>query len=99
MNKKRVAAVLKRSRGYCEVCGSAGVELHHILGGSGKRRQQERTETVIALCYHCHRGNYGVHGKNGLELNLRLKRGLQDYYFKQGMDEDKVRELMGGKLY
>ena len=28
-----------------------------------------------------------------------MKKCLQSYYFKQGKQEDKVRVLMGGKLY
>jgi hypothetical protein len=40
-----------------------------------------------------------VHGKNGKELDLRLKRELQEKYFRGGYTEDEVRELMGGKLY
>ena len=38
-------------------------------------------------------------GKNGRELNLKLKVKLQETYFKQGYSEEEVRKLMGGKLY
>ena len=99
-SKERYKKVVERSKGQCEVCGSnQGIELHHILSGSGRRKQQERYETVIALCFECHRGTYGVHGKYGNELNIRLKQDLQEHYFKQGKSEKEVRVLMGGRIY
>jgi 5-methylcytosine-specific restriction endonuclease McrA len=53
------AAVWKRSEGGCENCG-IGLEdwegeLDHWLGGSGRRRQQQGTETTWRLCRPCHR--------------------------------------------
>lgn len=92
--------VAERSKGKCELCTSSYlVEHHHILGGQGKRRQYETVESIIALCWYCHKSKYGVHGKNGRTLNLLLKQRLQETYFKQGYTEDEVREMMGGKLY
>ena len=99
MDKKIVQAVLERSKGLCEVCYAPGAELHHIIYGKGKRKQHETVESVILLCYECHRGTYGVHGREGRELDLELKRKLQLEYFKQGYSEKEVREMMGGKLY
>lgn len=99
MDKKIVQAVLERSKGLCEVCYAPGTELHHIIYGKGKRKQHETIESVVLLCYECHRGTNGVHGKNGKELNIKLKKQLQEYYFKQGYTEEETRELMGGKLY
>jgi len=75
------------------------VEMHHIVFGSGKRTQHENEHSVILLCWHCHRGTNGVHGKNGRKLDLHLKRCLQKKYFSMGYNENEVRELMGGKLY
>lgn len=100
MNKQVAEAVLERSKGLCELCGSNDrVSLHHIIGGSGKRKQHEAPETVIALCYSHHMGDYGVHGKNGSQLNWNLKKTVQGYYLAQGLSEDEIREKMGGKLY
>lgn len=91
---------LRRADGCCEVCGrKTALEMHHILSGRGNRTQQERLETVIMLCEFCHRGEKGVHGKDGNELNLKLKLKLQEYYKQQGHSEDEIRKLMGGKLY
>ena len=100
MNKQVVEEVLERSKGLCELCGSNNqVELHHIVYGSGKRTQLETPESVIALCYEHHKGNYGVHGKNGSYLNTNLKRTVQGYYKAQGKSEEEIRTLMGGRLY
>lgn len=99
MNEKIVQAVLERSQGLCENCYGPGEELHHICFGSGKRKQCETKDSVVLLCYSCHRGTNGTHGKNGRKLDLKLKIRLQEVYFNQGYTEDEVREKMGGKLY
>jgi len=84
----------------CEICGSTHmVQKHHIVHGRGKRLSCETPESVINLCWEHHHGTYGVHGKHGKELDMRLKLQLQATYFKQGKSEDEVRRLMGGKLY
>ena len=99
MKKEVVQAVLKRSKGLCEVCKRHGEEIHHIVYGIGKRKEHETIDSVVLLCQNCHRGTNGVHGKNGRELGLKLKRELQEKYFGMGYTEDKVRRMMGGKLY
>ncbi|MBO8161309.1 MAG: hypothetical protein H0Z24_06690 [Thermosipho sp. (in: Bacteria)] len=95
MNKKIYEKVKERANGRCENCfryiGEKG-ELHHILGGRGKRQIYEREETCIMLCKNCH-----DHKNQDLIKKLKLK--LQSYYFQQGYTEDEVRELMGGRLY
>lgn len=75
------------------------VQLHHIVSGNGKRRQHESVESVIALCYIHHHGTFGVHGREGRELNITLKRKLQNKYKNQGYEKEEIREMMGGRLY
>lgn len=101
MDKKIVQAVLERSKGVYEVCGAADyrVQLHHIIKGRGKRKQQETIESVILLCWNCHHGTYGVHGREGYLLDRKLKLKLQETYFNQGYSTEKVRQMLGGKLY
>lgn len=93
--------IIKRCKGRCENCGGMNgeVQMHHIVSGNGKRKQHENIDSIICLCWDCHHGTQGVHGKNGRELNLKLKVKLQETYFKQGYSEEEVRKLMGGKLY
>ena len=90
---------IERAKGMCEVCGSPGNEIHHCIFGSGKKKQCERLESIILLCYECHRGTYGVHGKNGSELNLRLKQKLQITYQKLGLKDEELRYWLGGRYY
>src|SRR5699024_956156 len=101
MDPKIIEAVRKRSKGLCEVCGSNYLlQHHHIVGGRGKRKQCENEHSIILLCWNCHHGSkWGVHGKNGKDLNLYLKRKLQEKYFDMRYTESEVREKMGGKLY
>lgn len=98
MKSEVVKAVLERSKGLCEVCGSNGngiVELHHVV----RRKVEATPENCIMLCYEHHRGTFGVHGSKGAELDRQLKKTLQGYYKAKGYDEDTVRQMMGGRLY
>ena len=102
MDKRIYNQAAERANGVCEVKGcqsSNGLELHHIIYGSGKRTQCERIESVIFLCNSHHRGSYGIHGMYGHSLNIKLKKQLQGTYFNNGMSEEDVRYFMGGKLY
>lgn len=96
MNKQVYADVMKRANGECEVCHrSANLELHHIL----RRKVTATRFNCTALCSECHRGTFGIHGKNGHDLDMKLKLQVQEGYFLVGKDEDEVRELIGGRLY
>lgn len=84
----------------CELCGSNHlVQRHHIIRGIGKRKQHENDHSTINLCWECHHGTYGVHGKHGKTLDLMLKQRLQKKYFAMGYSEEEVRRMMGGRLY
>ena len=100
MNNKIVQAVLERSKGLCELCLSPNMtELHHIIGGRGKRKQHESVESIINLCWEHHKGTYGIHCREGRALDIQLKKQLQQTYINQGYTESEVRVKMGGKLY
>ena len=45
----------------CCLCGSFGVNVHHILEGRVKGRKSGAF-TCIPLCPDCHTGRFGVHG-------------------------------------
>lgn len=82
--------------GTCWLCGASGTcETHHAILGSGKRKQHETPESLYVLCVSCHRA---VHGRDGHELIVSMKRHTQGKYFAQGITERQVRVLMGGKL-
>lgn len=58
----------------CYVCHSQiGLERHHIIFGTSGRRLSEKYDLCVWLCREHHRGTFGVHGKNGKDLNRKLK--------------------------
>lgn len=63
----------------CYNCGRYGqTEKHHIFHGSANRKICDGYLSLqVYLCPDCHRGTNGVHGKNGHELDLALKRSGQ----------------------
>ena len=80
----------------CYVCGKHGkLRKHHIIHGHGKRRACETGESLVDICYDCHRL---VHSSNGSNLDMHLKLYLQTTYLKKGYAQEDVRKLMGGKL-
>lgn len=96
MDKNVYNKVVTRANGKCEICSrNYGLELHHIL----RRKVKETEYNCILLCWYCHRGTNGVHGKNGHVLDIKLKKMVQSRYFKKGYSEEKARKMMGGKLY
>lgn len=80
----------------CHVCKKPGKEKHHIIHGHGKRKACETRESLVDICYDCHRL---VHSSIGNELDRQLRLELQSTYFEKGYTEDEVSRLMGGKLH
>lgn len=57
----------------CFVCGNKNnLHLHHIFFGKNRKKADE-DGLVVYLCYQHHEGTNGVHGKNGSELDKKLK--------------------------
>lgn len=57
----------------CYVCHKkTNLHLHHIMFGKNRKKADE-DGLVVYLCYDHHEGINGVHGKNGHDLDLRLK--------------------------
>ena len=84
----------------CSICSSTNLVCeHHIIHGRGKRRQCETPQSKIFLCWEHHSGTFGVHGREGHSLDMKLKLGLQLTYFEMGYTNEKTRALMGDRLY
>lgn len=97
MNKKIYKAVSDRADNKCEVCGGyfgEYLQLHHIIGGRGKRQQCETVESCIMVDKKCHDE---IHSNRELDLQLKIR--LQNTYFEKGYTEEKIRNLMGGRIY
>ena len=55
----------------CCVCGTSGVELHHVREGQGMA-QRAQDWLVVPLCPDCHRGPQGLHGDRTLMRIYKL---------------------------
>lgn len=70
-------SIIQKHSKHCFVCQQDGyTEEHHIFFGAN-RKLSEKYGLKVYLCYEHHRGANGVHGKNGRQLNLRLKQTAQ----------------------
>lgn len=62
----------------CPICGVVATELHHIMFKSQVKQLENCKLNHIYLCANCFRGTKGVHGKNGHELDKKLKLQFQN---------------------
>ena len=66
----------------CYICGkTTSLHSHHIIFGKNRKKADEDGLTVY-LCYEHHEGTNGVHGKNGHELDERLKKIAEDIWIR-----------------
>lgn len=66
-----------QNRKCCWVCGATqGLEEHHVFYGKN-RHLSEQDGLKVYLCEYHHRGTDGVHGKNGHDLDVQLKRAAE----------------------
>ena len=67
---------------YCYLTGYEGENLHkhHIFFGVGQREISEKMGFWVYLRTDLHEAEYGGHGRDGHELDLRLKRECQRKY-------------------
>ena len=84
----------------CYICKTIyNLECHHCIYGIANRKLSERDGLKVWLCVEHHRGSYGVHGNNGHDLDLKLKKksqlAWQEYYNKT--KEDFIKEY--GRSY
>lgn len=67
----------------------SNLHLHHVVYGKN-RKKADKDGLTVYLCYEHHEGTYGVHGKYGHELDMKLKqiaqKKWQDYYKKTEED-------------
>lgn len=57
----------------CFICGKRPAEIHHTMFGKNRKKATE-DGLVVALCYEHHRGRFGVHGSDGHDIDLQLKK-------------------------
>ena len=93
--KERKASILPGGNDLeCWFCGSmCGLHCHHIFFGKN-RTLSDRHGCWVFLCYECHEGTYGVHGKYGHERDLTLKKACQRAWEQNG-SRDEFRAIFG----
>ncbi len=83
----------------CYVCGKPYSEAHHICKRSQVPALTHSPLNIVYLCPVHHRSERGVHGRDGHELDLKLKLELQNklelLFDKEYFTEDEVRETLG----
>lgn len=80
---------------HCVICGAVkDIEMHHCIHGTSGRKLATKYHLLVGLCPEHHRGTNGVHGKNGAELDLMLKRIAQTS-FEQKHSHEKWMEIFG----
>jgi len=89
---KSIISIEKR----CGVCGKKNnLHLHHIFFGKNRKKADEDGLTIY-LCYEHHEGTKGVHGKDGHELDIKLKRLAEKNWLEHyGKTEDDFIERYG----
>lgn len=83
-----MTSILDTEPNVCYICRRVGyTEYHHILF-SGLRKIADDNGLTCYLCYECHRGTKGVHGRDGNALNRYLKAHVQQEYEKLHSHEE-----------
>lgn len=78
----------------CFVCKrQTNINDHHIYFG-GNRTQSEKHGFKCFLCLEHHTGTYGVHGKCGHELDMKLKQLCQKK-FEETHTREEFRNIIG----
>lgn len=73
----------------CYVCGTQfNLHKHHIFKGVRNRKKADEDGLWVYLCYLHHEGTSGVHGKNGYELDLKLKKLAERKWLEQDRTVD-----------
>ena len=89
-------SILQKSK-YCYITGycADGLHKHHIYFGTGRRRISEMFGFWVWLKPEYHNASrFGVHGMDGHELDMKLKRECQAEFEKTHTREE-FRALIG----
>lgn len=88
-------SIIVKDLKVCHECGTrTNVEVHHCIHGTSGRKLATKYHLLVGLCSECHRGTYGVHGKYGEALDLKLKREAQECFEKK-YSHEKWMEVFG----
>lgn len=90
-------SIITEEMGFCIVCGSPYVEVHHCLHGVANRKLADKYKLVVPLCHKHHTGSLDSVHRNA-KMDLRFKQIAQEAFeAKKGSREDFIRVF--GKSY
>ena len=76
-------SILNTESGICYECHKiCKTHLHHVFFGKNRKISDKEGLTVF-LCYECHEGTQGVHGRDGHDLDVKLKQIAQEAWEKK----------------
>lgn len=89
-------SILQGDRRYCYLTGAVGnLHKHHIYYGTGLRKISDKHGFWVLLTPELHNmSENGVHGKNGHELDLKLKQDCQRV-FEQEHTREEFMQIIG----
>lgn len=82
MAKKIESIIPGDSEFKCYVCNRWAnsynrLEVHHAIQGTANHKKSDEYGLIVHLCWECHRGTIGVHGRDGQAVNMRIHRDGQ----------------------
>lgn len=93
-----MAKSILQSEKQCYITGSTyNLHKHHIYAGSRRKISEDNGFWVYLIGHYHNQSNDGVHGKNGQELDLKLKQDCQRKYEETHNREEFMRLI--GKNY
>ena len=70
-------SIMQTDKERCYICGGRASEEHHVFHGSN-RKNSDIWGLTVYLCPRCHRtSNTAIHGKDGHEMDVALKKAAQ----------------------
>lgn len=79
---RKIKSIMQEDLTRCWECGAFGTEKHHVIFGRANRKLADKYGLIVGLCYRHHRGEEGVHGRDGKQINEVLKYYAQDAFEK-----------------
>ena len=90
-----MAKSILQSEKVCYLTGSTyNLHKHHIYAGSRRKISEDNGFWVYLIGHYHNQSNDGVHGKNGQELDLKLKQDCQRKY-EETHSREEFMELIG----
>ena len=73
-------SIIQNKKECFECMSYSNLEEHHIFFGVANRKLSEKDGLKVWLCHYHHRGEKGVHGRDGHTLDMYLKSIAQIAY-------------------